>query len=93
MSPDFTGAPSPFGTDRLGGGVAGAGIKPARQDPPRQQRRRFAGQINEHALRDVLGELAIPVDHSQSRRIHQIHVAPNQLGKGRLATALGESLE
>jgi hypothetical protein len=57
------------------------------------QRSRLARKVNEHSLGYILRKVSITAHLSQSRRIHQVYVALNQLREGCLTAAGGVALE
>ena len=67
-----------------------AGVKPAGQVFTLPQRTGLARKVGEHRLRHVLRQMRVAIDLPERGGIHQIHVPPDQFGKGILRIRFGE---
>ena len=77
----FVGAAAALGAHCFRRGKMRARIKPSAQNRSARKRCRFAGQIREHALVDVLRQVCIAIDPPQRCRIHQVQMPPHQFAK------------
>ena len=75
---------SPLDTNWNKSGKAGAGVEPARQHRPVRQGRGFPGQVQEHALADILGQKLVASGPTQGRSVNKIQMPSHKFGKSGL---------
>ena len=70
-----------------------ADIQPAGERRPSAQRRRLAGEVGENLLGDILGELGVTSDASQSDRINEPQTKTHQGGEGVFVAILNVAVQ
>ncbi len=93
----FTMAAAGFPPHRCRRDKQGMAMKPTAQRRDREHRLclrltrapRAAGQVDKNVLSHLGCQRRITMTATQGGRVHQIHLAPDQFGEGRLPTRLG----
>jgi len=89
----FANTAAGFAPDGVNRRVTSAGVQPSRQSGPVGQGAGLAGQIHEHRLRNILGQMHIPIRLAQSNRVHKVNIHPDQLSKGHVVALFGVQLQ
>src|SRR5580698_7555932 len=85
----FSHLPPSLGAPGLRGGALHGDIEPAGQSGAAGQSRRFARQIGENALADVLGPVGVAAELTQRRGMNPAEMALHELPKSRLRAGFG----
>jgi hypothetical protein len=83
-------AAAAFEAHNFGGGEACTGIKPAGEGGTARERGRFAGQIAENGLRDILSQVRVAVHLPERGGINKVDVPPNEFGESIFGAAAGK---
>jgi hypothetical protein len=63
-------------------------VQPSAEHHVGRERARFAGEIGEHGLRHVLGQVRVTPSATQGYGVHKVYVSCDQFSKGGFRTPL-----